>query len=877
MTEDELVSEYNEKVLEIANNSILLGEKVPKSKIVRKVLRSLARKFDMKTECLTYLIRQKKNYYATLSDEDSDNAEVDHGMNAFTACITEINLDDDGECSDNDEDEELTLEKLKMLRKEDSESRAIQKERLQDLMEENERLMGVISSLKVKLKENGSSKYVLGFDASMGSAKFTSEVRSIRGTHMVWRVKTSEKYKIAFTTVQTTNDAWYFDSGCSRHMTSNESFFTELEECASGLLLDLVRQSHYMNYGREGSQMDDETSIIPDVTSTLLMEIPKGHSQLDGRNINSVKIIDKVMDYETVLVPFANVKKNHPPSSIIGDSSAGITTRKKEKVDYSKMIADLCYVSAIESTFVEITLKDEYWINAMQEELLQFKRYVTKNKAHLVAQGYAQVEGVDFDEIFALVARLEAIRLLLGISYHKLYRSMIGSLLYLTASRPDIAYAFGICALFQLDPRTSHLIVVKRILKYVHRTSDFGILYSFDTTSTLVGYCDADWAGSSNDRKSTYGGCFFVGNNLISRFSKKQNCVISLSTAEAEYISAGSACTQMVRVRGRKFKSTPSRRPYRLPSEKSQEEASSRLHESVLPEFVPVVGESSVPASSIARAPRVPTTTMSDMDLDDRDDVPLARLLERTLIPDVSYKLLVDPSSSIHSQETRSSPSSSLPFASIGAHESVLDDVPSDISTAPVGQPNDRRDEDEVDPQHPVSILKKFLPMMMTNLLFHLLLLISPLHLSRQRGNLNKRDSLSASNMPFCIRLTLLIGSPPLMPPVYLLPYEHFCIKSVMIIRWIPMRSFTISCYDMLAPDTPGPDPKTLALSYRLFQGSHVPDIDHDLPALALTAESRALTNSINLLSERRLEIDAFIRHLKTFAPSTSRKESTAD
>ncbi|KAL0556512.1 hypothetical protein IC582_005026 [Cucumis melo] len=129
---------------------------------------------------------------------------------------------------------------------------------------------------------------------------------------------------------------------------------------------------------------------------------------------------------------------------------------------------------------------------------------------------------------------------------HKLYRSMIGSLLYLTASRPDIAYAFGICALFQLDPRTSHLIVVKRILKYVHRTSDFGILYSFDTTSTLVGYCDADWAGSSNDRKSTYGGCFFVGNNLISRFSKKQNCVISLSTAEAEYISAGSACTQMV-------------------------------------------------------------------------------------------------------------------------------------------------------------------------------------------------------------------------------------------------------------------------------------------------------------------------------------------
>ncbi|TYK03156.1 gag-pol polyprotein [Cucumis melo var. makuwa] len=104
-------------------------------------------------ECPTYLKRQKKNYYATLSDEDSDDDKDDHGMNAFTTCITEINSEVDSECSDNDEDEELTLEKLKMLRKEDLEARAIQKERIQDLMEENERLMGVISSLKVKLKE----------------------------------------------------------------------------------------------------------------------------------------------------------------------------------------------------------------------------------------------------------------------------------------------------------------------------------------------------------------------------------------------------------------------------------------------------------------------------------------------------------------------------------------------------------------------------------------------------------------------------------------------------------------------------------------------------------------------------------------------------
>jgi hypothetical protein len=78
----------------------------------------------------------------------------------------------------------------------------------------------------------------------------------------------------------------------------------------------------------------------------------------------------------------------------------------------------------------------------------------------------------------------------------------------------------------------SHLTQVKRILKYISGTSDYGILYGHDENSKLVGYCDADWAGSADDRKSTYGGCFFLGNNLISWFSKKKNSV-ALSTAEA--------------------------------------------------------------------------------------------------------------------------------------------------------------------------------------------------------------------------------------------------------------------------------------------------------------------------------------------------------
>ena len=123
-----------------------------------------------------------------------------------------------------------------------------------------------------------------------------------------------------------------------------------------------------------------------------------------------------------------------------------------------------------------------------------------------------------------------------------LFRSMIGSLLYLTASRPDISYSVGVCARYQANPKESHMIALKRIIKYVKITADFGVWYSKDTNDVLVGYFDADWAGNANDKKSTSGGCFYVGNNLVSWINEKQN-FISLSTAEIEYIAAGSCCT----------------------------------------------------------------------------------------------------------------------------------------------------------------------------------------------------------------------------------------------------------------------------------------------------------------------------------------------
>ena len=92
------------------------------------------------------------------------------------------------------------------------------------------------------------------------------------------------------------------------------------------------------------------------------------------------------------------------------------------------------------------------------------------------------------------------------------------------------------------------MTALKRIIKYVKTTAEFSVWYSMDTNDVLARYSDANWAGNADDRRSTSGGCFYVGNNLVSLMSKKQNS-ISLSTAEAKYIVDGSCCTQLLWMR----------------------------------------------------------------------------------------------------------------------------------------------------------------------------------------------------------------------------------------------------------------------------------------------------------------------------------------
>jgi hypothetical protein len=104
----------------------------------------------------------------------------------------------------------------------------------------------------------------------------------------------------------------------------------------------------------------------------------------------------------------------------------------------------------------------------------------------------------------------------------KVYRSMIGSLLYLCASRPDIMLYVCMCARFQANPKEVHLRIVKRIMGYLVYTPEFGLWYPKGSTFDLIGYSDVDYAGCKIDRKSTSGTCQFLGRSLVSWASKKQ-------------------------------------------------------------------------------------------------------------------------------------------------------------------------------------------------------------------------------------------------------------------------------------------------------------------------------------------------------------------
>nr|GEX67834.1 hypothetical protein [Tanacetum cinerariifolium] len=274
-------------------------------------------------------------------------------------------------------------------------------------------------------------------------------------------------------------------------------------------------------------------------------------------------------------IPTTRVHKNHPVTQIIGDLSSATQTRSMTRVvkDQGRLTQInnedfhtcmfACFLSQEEPKRVHQALKDLSWIKVMQEELLQFKMQKVWVIVNLPNEKRAIGKGIDYEEVFALVARIEAIRLFLA------YASFMGFMVYQMDVKSAFLYGtieeeIYVCqpsgfedpdypnkiykmvkALYGLHqaPRACQDKYVAEILRKFGLTDEKSASTPIDTEKPFkdpdVAYSDSDYAGVSLDRKSTTGGCQFLGCRLISWQCKKQTVVATLST-EAEYVAAAS-------------------------------------------------------------------------------------------------------------------------------------------------------------------------------------------------------------------------------------------------------------------------------------------------------------------------------------------------
>ncbi|GJS26216.1 putative ribonuclease H-like domain-containing protein [Tanacetum coccineum] len=351
-------------------------------------------------------------------------------------------------------------------------------------------------------------------------------------------------------------------------------------------------------------------------------------------------------------IPTLRIHSNHPKALILGDPNSAVQTRskvntsseahafvsyvqKQKRTNHKDFHHCLfaCFLSQHEPKKISEALEDESWVDAMQEELLQFEiqkvwvlvdlpygkkaigtKWVYRNKKDergvcFVSEknksmwmisflGYKEIFVDEFEALMKSrfqMSSMGELTFFLGLQVKQkadgifisqdkyvaeilkkfdfanvktastpietqkplvkdeeasdvdvhLYRSMIGSLMYLTASRPDIMFAVCACSRFQVTPKSSHLSAVKRIFRYLKGKPKLGLWYPRVSSFDLESYSDSDYAGANLDRKSTTGGCQFLGRRLISWQCKKQT-IVATSTTEAEYVAAASCCGQVL-------------------------------------------------------------------------------------------------------------------------------------------------------------------------------------------------------------------------------------------------------------------------------------------------------------------------------------------
>ncbi|GJR52524.1 retrovirus-related pol polyprotein from transposon TNT 1-94 [Tanacetum coccineum] len=327
--------------------------------------------------------------------------------------------------------------------------------------------------------------------------------------------------------------------------------------------------------------------------------------------------------------------KDYPITNVIGDPSYSVSTRKQLQTDVMRCYFD-AFLTSVEQKNFKQEMTEPSWIDAMQEEIHEFERLqvwelvscpdrvmliklkwiykvktdefgkVLKNKARLVAQGFRQEEGIDFEESFAPVARIEAIRIFVENEANKnmtIFQMYVKKTFFnglkeevfvsqpegfmdqdnpshvykLKKSMYDLKQAprawYDMLSSFLLlqhfskgtvdltlftrkaghdlllaKPTEKHLNAVKRIFRYLKETINMGLWYSKDTCMSLTAYEDADHMGCQDTRRSTSGSAKFLGDKLVSWSSKKQKS-IAISSKEAEYIALSRCCAQILWMR----------------------------------------------------------------------------------------------------------------------------------------------------------------------------------------------------------------------------------------------------------------------------------------------------------------------------------------
>ncbi|GJR11516.1 copia protein [Tanacetum coccineum] len=294
----------------------------------------------------------------------------------------------------------------------------------------------------------------------------------------------------------------------------------------------------------------------------------------------------------TPLNTLVNGDKNHHIANMIDDPSRSVYTRKQLQTD-----AMWCFFDAFITS-----VKPKNFKQAMTELSRPYEfGMVPKDKARLVAPRFRQEEGHSIlrnsftignpSHVYKLKKALYGLKqaprawydmlssFLISQQFSKgavdptlfthtpmienkkldedlqgkqvdaiLYRDMIGSLMYFTASRPDLNYVVCLCARYQAKPTKKRLQAVKRIFQYLNGTINMGLWYLKDTDMSLTTYVDVDHAGCQDTRRSTSGSAQFLGHKLVSWSSKKQKCT-AISSIEAEYIALSGCCSQILYMR----------------------------------------------------------------------------------------------------------------------------------------------------------------------------------------------------------------------------------------------------------------------------------------------------------------------------------------